>query len=168
MISSPVNFDKKGKPMWHLAIFVVAVPAVIAAGAATPRAGEKQPACAIRVSEPRGWWLSINIDGSGRLGFGSSAMDSWKFKAGTFEVEKVTKALRGVATDEKGKMGSHYVFSFESERRGPEKPGPARYTKASKVIAALFQRAKESGHVMESPRGALLWDQHTPGLSKER
>jgi hypothetical protein len=137
-------------------------------GGSILRGQEKPSAPAIRVSEPHGWWLNINSDGSGRLGYGSSAMDAWKFAAGTFDVETVTKDLKALPTDEKGKIGSHFVFFFESEREGPERPGPARYTRETKVIPTLFQKAKEAGRVAESRRGALLWEQRTPGLPKEK
>ena len=136
----------------------------------SPAAGQeaKPPARLIGVYTPNGWWLDINTDGSGRVGYGSSLSDAWGFKGGTFDADKVTKALKALANDKNGKMGSHFVFGFEAERQGPDRPGPARYTRDTKVIPSLYERAIEAGQVRQRDRGALLLEKYPPGLPKEK
>jgi hypothetical protein len=132
------------------------------------RKGERKqvPERKIGVRTPNGWWLEINGDGSGHVGYGSSLADSWSFRTGTFSVEKVTKDLRRLTSDEKGKMSSHFVFHFESERKAPDRPGPARYSRDLKVIPALFERATEEAQVKKQDRGGLLLKKYPPGLPK--
>ena len=133
-----------------------------------PAQDEKPQSRAIGLYTPNGWWLDINADGSGRIGYGSSIGDAWSFRDQTFNVEKVTKDLKALPGDEKGKKGSHFVYNFESERKAPDKPGPARYTQDNKLIPTLFQRAIEAGRVKSQDRGALLLDKYPPGLPKKK
>jgi len=130
--------------------------------------GEEKRSRAISVHTPNGWYLNIESDGSGRVGYGSSGPDSWGFKAGTFDVEKVNKDLKALANDEKGKMRTHFLFSLESERLAPDKPGQARYSRDNTVIPALFEKAIEAGQVKKSDRGALLLKEYSPGLPKQK
>ena len=92
----------------------------------------------IRISD----WLLIHSDGSGIVGFGDGP--GRQFTAGTFDVEKVTKELKKLPIDPKGEWRTHYYFGFESERKGPEKPGPRYHTQDPKLIPALFQKAIEA------------------------
>jgi hypothetical protein len=154
------------KRLWLSLALAVALMRLVLPPA--PARDEKPPTLAIVVSTPNGWWLDLNTAGSGRLGYGSGIGDSWGFKAGTLDVEKATKDLQALAGDDKGKRGSHFFFHFESERRGPDKPGPARYTQDTKVIPVLFEKAIEAGQVKTLGRGALLLEQHPPCLLKER
>jgi hypothetical protein len=127
---------------------------------------EKRPSRAISIRTPNAWYLNINSDGSGRVGYGSSGPDSWGFKAGTFDIEKVNKDLKALTNDENGKMGSHFLFFLESERLAPDKPGPARYSRDNTVIPALLAKAIEAAEVKKSDRGTLLMKEYPPGLSK--
>jgi hypothetical protein len=70
----------------------------------TPPAGEaKQPRTReVRVRTPNGLILSIVSDGSGRLQYGSSALDGWSIKAGTFDASRVMKDLKALTSDPKG------------------------------------------------------------------
>jgi hypothetical protein len=83
-------------------------------------------------------------------------------------VKKVEKDLKALANDPNGRMGTHFSFNFESERKGPEAPGPSRYSKDEKVILGLFQKAREAGRVTETVRGATLWESRKPGLPREK
>jgi hypothetical protein len=130
--------------------------------------GTRIPSRALSIRTPNGWYLNLSTDGSGRVGYGSGGGDSWPFKAGTFEVEKVTKTLEALKSDEKGKAGSHFVFGFESERQAPDMPGPSRYSRDDKVILPLFYQAIEAGEVKKQQRGRLLLEQRPPGLPNEK
>ena len=130
--------------------------------------GEKPAARAIGVYLPNGWHLALDADGSGRVSYGASFADSWGFKRGTFDVAQVTKDLKTLASDRDGRQGSHFVFTFESERKGPGEPGPARYTRDTRVIPALFARAIEAAQVKKSARGAFLLEKHPAALPKDR
>jgi hypothetical protein len=150
-----------------------ALAAVMAQLPSPMSAQEKnRPAQAIRVHTPNGWMLYINTDGSGLLQFGSSVQDGWQFKAGTLDVKQAAKDLQALTSDEKGGGNSHFVFSFESERKGPDKPGPARYTRDSIVIPALFKKAIEASdkiYVGHTERKVELLKNRPPGdLPKER
>lgn len=91
-------------------------------------------------------WLLIYSDGSGRLGYGAGATPDTNrsIPAGTFAVGQVTKDLRGLKADIKDWQKARYGFNFESERNGPEKPGPTYYTQDQKVIPALFEKAAKA------------------------
>jgi len=129
--------------------------------------GEKPPLRAIEIQTPNSWFLRLNADGSGRLQYGSSFDDGWDFKRGTVVVEKVTKDLKALTSDAQGRSGSHFVFHFELERKG-QKSGPAWYTRETKVIPALFERAIEAGQVRKQDRGVLLLERYPPGLPKDK
>src|SRR5262245_4713963 len=123
-----------------------------------PAQGETQPTRAVFVHASNAWFLDINSDGSGRLQFGSSPGDGWSFKAGTFDTKKVIKDLEALAS-EKGPW--HFAFHFESERKADKAP-PARYTRDTKVIPALFETAIEAAQVRKQGRGALLLEKNPP------
>ena len=151
------------RPRFFLGLAVVMAQVLLFQGLAH---GEKKRSRAISIHTPNGWYLNIESDGSGRVGYGSSGPDSWGFKAGTFDIEKVNKSLKALTNEENGRMGSHFAFSFESERQAPDKPGPARYSRDNTVIPALLEKAIEAGQVKKSDRGALLLKEYPPGLKK--
>jgi hypothetical protein len=128
---------------------------------------KKQVSRSAMIHTPNGWFLYLFDDGSGYLQYGSGATDNWPCKAGTFEAEKVLKELKALKSDEKGSSGSHFVLHFESERKKDESP-PARYSKDSKVILALFARAIDASEIRKKDRGAMLIDKHPPGLPKDK
>jgi hypothetical protein len=125
---------------------------------------EKPPTPVVLVQSPSGWILDVNADGSGHLQYGSSGEDGWNFRAGTFDAEKVTKDLGALNSDKTGARGSHFVFHFESERKGREEGPPARYTRDTKVIPALFRKAIEASDGRNSDRKKLLLKEAPPGL----
>ena len=148
-----------------LALAFVLTPLLMGQGLAQEKTA---PARAITAFSPNGWYVDLDADGSGRIGYGSNIMDMWSFKAKTFDIEKVTKDLKALKSDDNGKQGSHFTFGFESERQAPDKPGPARYSRDDKVLPALFERALEAARVKDSKRGALLLEQRPPGLPKRK
>lgn len=99
---------------------------------------------AIFIHTPNGWMLTINADGSGLLQYGSLAHDGWRFKAGTIDAAQAEKDLRTLESDAQVGIGSHFAFSFESERKAPDKPGPARHTRDGKVIPGLLKAAVDA------------------------
>jgi len=151
------------RPRFFLGLAVVMAQVLLFQGLAH---GEKKRSRAISIHTPNGWYLNIESDGSGRVGYGSSGPDSWGFKAGTFDIEKVTNDLKALTNDEKGRMGSHFLYFLESERQAPDKPGPARYSRDNTVIPALLEKAIEAGQVKKSDRGALLLKEYPPDLKK--
>lgn len=98
----------------------------------------------IFISTPNGWMLYINSDGSGRLQFGAGAEDGWPFKAATIDVKQATKDLRALASDDKGRPGSHFIYNFGSERQARDEPGKARFTQDGKVIPSLLKTAADA------------------------
>src|SRR5262249_5173520 len=112
-------------------------------GVAAQKKDKPKPArtYAINVGTGIQHWLLIYSDGSGTVGYGAGGSYQGYFKAGAFDVEQVTKQLKGLPLDEKGEWQSHYYFDFESERKGPEKPGPKYYTQDRKLIPSLFEKA---------------------------
>jgi hypothetical protein len=118
--------------------------AVVLAPSPGPAPAEDRPARSIFIRTGTGWVLDIHSDGSGRLQFGAGAEDGWRFPAGTIDVGRATKDLRAPAGDDEVPLGSlgslvAYVYSFESERRAPDKPGKARYTRDGNVIPGLLK-----------------------------
>lgn len=99
------------------------------------------PKLTVRVGMGFQSWLYIFADGSGTVGYGAGDPSTGYFKAGTFDVDRVVKQLKALPVDEKGTPRTHYDFSLESERKGPEEPGPAHYTTDRKLIPALFEQA---------------------------
>lgn len=89
-------------------------------------------------------WLHIYPDGSGTVGYGAGGSYQWFFKEGTFDFEQVTRQLKALPLDEKGTWRTHYHFAFESERKGPEQPGPSYYTADKKLVRSLFQKAVDA------------------------
>ena len=133
---------------------------------AAAQADKMRAVRAIGVHTPNGWLLDINTDGSGRVTYGSGI--GWPFKPAIFDVEKITKTLQALANDEKGTGGSHFVFSFEAERKAADIPGPARYSRDTEVILALFERAIDAAEVKKHDRGALILKKNPPGLPKDK
>jgi hypothetical protein len=129
---------------------------------------EKPARFAIMILAPNSWILDIRTDGSGALQYGALAGDNWQFKAGTFDAKKVTRDLKALGSDKPGRSGSHFVFSFESERKGPAQPGPSWYTRDQKVIPALLKRAIEAADNHSPDRRAQLLKEYPPELPKQK
>lgn len=106
-------------------------------------------------------WLLIFSDGSGTVGYGAGGSYQGHFKAGTFDLEQVTKQLKELPLDEKGKHDTHYFFTFESERLSPEKSGPLYFTQDKKVISSLFDKATEASGLTKN-----YFPQKFPNLEK--
>jgi len=117
---------------------------ILIAASSLPALAEDRPTRSICILTPNGWMLDIFSDGSGKLQFGAGAEDGWPFKAGTIDVKRATEDLRALANDDKGRLGSHFIYSFESERRAADRPGKARYTRDRKVIPGLLQMATDA------------------------
>jgi len=137
-----------------------------------PAQNKRQVTRAIFIMTPSGWMLEVFTDGGGLLQYGSSAGDGWGFKAGTIDVAKAEKDLRALPSDDKGGIGSHFSFSFESERKAPDQPGRARYTRDLKVVPGLLKAAADGTAVrneFRAQRRAELLKKKPPGeLPKEK
>jgi hypothetical protein len=110
----------------------------------SPAQDKGQPTKGIFIYAPSGWMLTIESDGSGLLQYGSLAFDGWRFKAGTIDAAQAEKDLRALKSDAKGGISSHFSFSFEAERKAPDQPGPARYTRDEQVVPGLFKAAVDA------------------------
>jgi len=129
---------------------------VLLSSSALSAQDDKQLTRAINITLPEAWNLEIHSDGSGLVGYGALACDYFRFKKGTFDVEKVTKELKALIAEKKGGFLTHFGFSFESERKSDEVGPPNRYTRDGKLILALFKKAVEESKLKESGRGEFL------------
>ena len=98
----------------------------------------------IFIQTSNGWTLLINSDGSGRLMYG--AVDGWSLKAGTIDVAQAEQDLRLLKNDP-NPDDFYYLFSFQSERKAPDQPGPRVCTRDGKVISRLLMAAENAASV---------------------
>jgi hypothetical protein len=129
---------------------------------------KRVPSRTISLQTPNGWYLEIDTDGAGRVGYGPAPADLWGFKPGTFDVVKVNRDLQALKGNEKGTLSTHFLFSFDSEHRGPGLGPPAWYSRDENTILPLFEKAIEAGQVKKQERGMVLLEKHPPGLPKEK
>ena len=146
---------KRSTVIWFLAaLFASAGLGEIAAQAKdAPKPALKR---AISVGTAIQDWLQIHSDGSGTVGYGDGGGPfQGHFKAGTFDVGEVTRQLKEMPIDAKGGWRTHYYFSFESERKGPEQPGPSYHTLDRKLIPSLFEKAIQASGMKKEhlPKG---------------
>jgi hypothetical protein len=147
-----------------LAAFAAALFCVTVACPAQGGGKDKQP----RVEEfsihtPNGWLLSCRPDGSGSLGYGSSAGDFVPFKAGTIDFAAALKQLRGIA-DKKGALGTHFAVAFREKGAAT---AVSVYTKDAKAVLGLFERARKGAARQLSERFDQLWRDRPPSLKAE-
>ncbi len=87
-------------------------------------------------------FMHIYDDGSGTVGYGAGGPSEARFKAGTFDFDKVEKELRAIKTIETKETWGLYSFSFyEGKKVGKEKQF---YTDDRKYMTGLFQKGIES------------------------
>jgi hypothetical protein len=117
--------------------------------AATPSAARSDPSDGVRVTVPPlnelrwislttgGWILDIRPDGSGTVGYGSSAGDFAKDPAGTFDFAEAYKKMV-LVVQPTGSTPPFYAVCFHKEG---ETSASAVYTKDGAMVLALFEKA---------------------------
>ena len=139
-------------------------------------AEEKKPVQhVIGIRTPTGWMLDIHGDGSGKLSIGSDAGDEWSFKAGTFDIEKVTKDLKALKSDDKGGGSSHFAYYLPAAEGKAQSTSPTGYSQETKVFAPILDLAVEAAKVKDSKRpgdlfgrGARFLEMYPPGRLKDQ
>jgi hypothetical protein len=153
-------------------MFMVFAVAISWSPSVLPAQPKARPARAILIQTPNAWLLEIGTDGSGILQYGSNGDDRWFFKAGTIDLARAEKDLRALTSDPRGRMGYHFIFHFESERKAPDRAGPGRYTRDEKVIPGLLKIAVNAttgrGKFNEARRASLLKKRPPSELPKEK
>ena len=129
----------------------------------------------IGIRTPTGWILDIHGDGSGKLSIGSDAGDEWSFKAGTFDIEKVTKDLKALKSDDKGDGSSHFVYYLPAAEGKAQSTSPTGYSRDTKLISPILERAVEAANVKGAKRpgdlfgrGARFLEMYPPGRLKDQ
>ena len=106
--------------------------------ASTP--GNRDTIRQITIHSATGWLLTIEANGSGSVGYGSSAQDFAPFPQGTFDFALVCDTLlrQSVPT---GTIRRDFGVAFV---RAGETSTTARYVSDSKMMKALFEKAVTS------------------------
>jgi hypothetical protein len=116
----------------------------------------------ISIRTRSGWYLHLLPDGSGNLGFGSSAEDFSRFPAKTFQFEKVFADLRGKVKAEEAVRGEGYPVWFGTKEAESAK---AFYSKDVDAVARLFEKAVANAG-MRGPRLKKIWENNPPTPKK--
>ncbi len=104
--------------------------------------GNKDTIRQITVHTATGWLLTIETDGSGSVGYGSSAQDFALFPQETFRFAEVRDTLLPQSLPA-GSIRKGFAVAFA---RAGETSTTARYVSDSKMIKALFEKAVASAH----------------------
>lgn len=94
----------------------------------------------ISISTPSSWYLNINKDGSGSVGFGSSGFDSSKFPKETFNFSEVFHQIEPQLLSE-GTISDLFAVCF---RKKGQTTSIAQYMSDSFFVKSLFEKAVSS------------------------
>ncbi|MBI4166484.1 MAG: hypothetical protein HY508_12195 [Acidobacteria bacterium] len=107
---------------------------------AAPASNYKNTIRQITIHTPAGWLLTIEADGSGNVGYGSSAHDFAPFPVGTFDFAPLRDELLR-QSGPAGSMRSGFAVAFA---RAGEISTTARYVSDFGMMKTLFERAVAS------------------------
>jgi hypothetical protein len=107
-----------------------------------------------------GWSLSISPDGSGVIGYGSSASDFASVPAGTFDFGRIYQSLATVARPNVGDMRESFTVVFR--QRGAT-TSDALYTDKADLVLDLFETAKHKCVPPGKARIEELWERQPRG-----
>lgn len=91
----------------------------------------------VTVRAPTGWLITIEANGSGSVGYGSSSHDFAAFPAATFDFAAVRDKLQHESAQD-GSMQTHFAVAFA---RAGETSTTARYVLDASTIIDLFKKA---------------------------
>ena len=123
----------------------------------TSEPGSKDAIRQITVHTATGWLLTIKADGSGSVGYGSSAQDFAPFPQGTFRFAEVRDRLLPQSRPA-GSIREGFAVTFAREG---EISSTARYVSDSKMVEALFEKAVASAQ-KTGTRVEELYAAHPP------
>lgn len=98
---------------------------------------------AISILSPRAWWLRIDTDGSGQVGYGSAFQDTARFSAGTFQLAELTDELTVACTIE-GTIEHDTAVTFVSAMG---RSAESLYCSDRYLIMPIFDRAVERANL---------------------
>jgi len=107
---------------------------------AAPASDHKNTIRQITVRSATGWLLTIETDGSGSVGFGSSAQDFAPFPQGTFDFAAIRDSLLPQSLPS-GSIRKDFAVAFA---RAGETSTTARYISDFKTMKTLFEKAVAS------------------------
>ncbi len=98
---------------------------------------------AISILSPTAWWLRIDPDGSGQVGYGSSFQDTAMFSSGTFQLRELSDQLTTTCTVE-GTIERDTAVTFVSAMG---KSAESLYCSDAGLIEPIFDRAVEGANL---------------------
>ncbi|HEX7026207.1 MAG TPA: hypothetical protein VF268_03130 [Gammaproteobacteria bacterium] len=106
------------------------------------------------------WSLSILPDGSGALGYGSSAFDFASIPGETFDFGQVYGALAAVVSPDGNIREWFSVAFYETDKAETY----SQYTREAELVLGLFKTAKDKCRPLDKTRMDELWEQRPPAL----
>ena len=98
---------------------------------------------AISILSPRTWWLRVDTDGSGQVGYGSAFQDAARFSSGTFRLADLRDQLTAACTSE-GTIEQDTAVTFVSAMG---QSAESLYCSDRNLIAPIFDRAVEGANL---------------------
>ena len=121
----------------------------------TGRAGSQTVAqrnlVAISILSPTAWWLRVDSDGSGQIGFGSAMQDTASFASGTFRLGDLGSRLTTACSSEGDLERDAAVTFVAAMGRSAE----SLYCSDPALIAGIFDHAVEVADLTGSRLHAL-------------
>jgi|GEM_PF-5307425 len=124
--------------------------------------GEGDSYDTMMIRTPNGWWMRVDDDGSGTIGFGPSVRNTVDFKRGTVHIAKVIHDLGNLANNDE-MLGYRFLVS---RRTKGDRPAPY-YSNDSATILPVFAKAADPKQATRRGDGFdRNWTSHPPKLGE--
>ena len=98
---------------------------------------------AVSILSPTAWWLRVDTDGSGQLGYGSAFQDTARFAAGTFRLRELSGRLEEACSNE-GSLERDTAVTFVAAMG---KSAESLYCSDATLIGPIFDRAVDGANL---------------------
>ena len=98
---------------------------------------------AVSILSPTAWWLRVDTDGSGQLGYGSAFQDTVRFAAGTFRLRQLSGRLEEACSSE-GSLEQDTAVTFVAAMG---KSAESLYCSDAALIGPIFDRAVDGANL---------------------
>lgn len=140
-----------------LALTACAEDTPLESSAGTSISVSRKEIVAISILSPTAWWLRIDTDGSGQVGYGSAFQDTVAFSAGTFRLGELSDRLMATCITE-GTLDRDTAVTFVAAMG---RSAESLYCSDPKLVVPIFDRAVEEAN-LSGTRLRELYDAQPP------